>query len=175
MKLARNEMLSCMRLPSVPLTSSTWFSGYAVGTLAMRRKGLKATAYDPSANVVVLRPRITARHQAYLMKWLKAGQQMGLLDVAVASQQRLETGEDTDHVLVWVRENADPAYRLKSDGMHWVVMDELRETPLKRCRNFEEALEFIRPVLRTPPPIAADASWQSPPDNQNADQSLTAV
>ena len=71
---------------------------------------------------------------------------MGLCD---ASPYLATPGEsDTDYVLVWVRENPDPAYMVSPEGMHWQVIDCLRNERLSQHSSFEAALNFIRPVLK---------------------------
>lgn len=105
-----------------------------------------------AANVVPIRLRVTQRHRAYLYRWLKAGQRMGLHDVEIAHH----TPEGTypgGLVLIWVRESPDPAYRLMPDHMRWLVVDNLRDHALGRFSTFEAALQFIRPV--SVPEIAA--------------------
>ncbi|CUW47203.1 hypothetical protein ATCC53582_01310 [Novacetimonas hansenii] len=98
----------------------------------------------PASNVIPLRQGFLPRHYEYLMRWLEAGTCMGLCDVDVASA---EDGEGIEHVLVWVRENADPAYMIQPEGMRWVLIDQLRERRLSSYRSFEAALYAIRPVL----------------------------
>lgn len=97
-----------------------------------------------ASNVVPFRLGFLPRHYEYLMRWLQAGMCMGLCDVDVASADK---GEDIEHVLVWVRENADPAYMIRPEGMRWVLIDQLRDRRLSSYRSFEAALYAIRPVL----------------------------
>jgi hypothetical protein len=104
---------------------------------------LKASA-PPPINVVSLRTSFLPRHREYLMRWLDAGSCMGLCDADVSS--RSENGP-IEHVLVWVRENADPAYLLRPEGMNWVLIDNLRDHRLGTFHRFEAALYAIRPVL----------------------------
>jgi hypothetical protein len=96
-------------------------------------------------NVVVLRQRILANHHEVLARWLEAGRCMGLCDASVflASAGRC----DPDYVLVWVRENPDPAYMITSEGMRWRVTDCIRGEALDSHTSFEAALHYIRPVL----------------------------
>ena len=98
-----------------------------------------------ASNIVVLHPRITSRHTALLARWLDAGQRMGLCDACAFFPDRDE--RQRDYVLVWVRENPDPAYMVQSAGPVWVVTDAVRERELARLSNFTAALNFIRPVL----------------------------
>lgn len=114
----------------------------------MFRKKLAAPPADAppaSSNVTVLHPRITARHTALLARWLAAGQRMGLCDAHAYSPKRNERG--LDYVLVWVRENPDPAYMVQSHGHAWVVTDLVRQQALASQPSFAAALNFIRPVL----------------------------
>ena len=76
-------------------------------------------------------------------RWLEAGRTMGLCDAASYGPD----DEGREYVLVWVRENADPAYMISPDGRSWTVRDCVRDQPLARVASFEDALRFIRPVL----------------------------
>jgi len=96
-------------------------------------------------NVVALRQRILPRHCALLARWLEAGQRMGLCDASAFSPDRGERQQD--YVLVWVRENSDPAYMVTPEGNGWLVTDAVRRQPLAKLNSFEAALHFIRPVL----------------------------
>jgi hypothetical protein len=70
---------------------------------------------------------------------------MGLCD---ASAFFPDPGEpQRDYVLIWVRENSDPAYMVAPEGGGWLVTDALRQQPLATLSSFEAALNFIRPVL----------------------------
>lgn len=109
---------------------------------------LSLDTYD---NVVPFRLSVLPRHLALLEQWLSAGRCMGLCDASLYEPG--SEGPKTHYVLVWVRENADPAYMVVPDGARWCVTDYLRERTLARVRTFEEALQFIRPVL--PAPVAA--------------------
>jgi len=96
-------------------------------------------------NVVVLRQRLLAHHRKILARWLDAGRCMGLCD---ASAYLAGPGQiDPDYVLVWVRENPDPAYMITSEGMRWRVVDCIRGEALDSHASFEAALHYIRPVL----------------------------
>ncbi|MBS4075248.1 hypothetical protein KGY14_08585 [Ameyamaea chiangmaiensis] len=96
-----------------------------------------------SSNVVPLRLGILPRHRDYLMRWLEAGMRMGLCDADVCR----EDNRLFDMVLVWVRENADPAYGVHPEGMRWVLTDHLRDHRLGTFATFEAALQAIRPVM----------------------------
>ncbi len=100
---------------------------------------------EPAGNIVVLHPRITARHTALLARWLEAGRRMGLCDASAFFPARHE--RQRDYILVWVRENPDPAYMLQSSAGQWVVTDAVRQRELARLPSFAAALHFIRPVL----------------------------
>ncbi|GAN87015.1 hypothetical protein Gain_0039_101 [Komagataeibacter intermedius TF2] len=79
---------------------------------------------------------------------------MGLCDADITNRD--ENDEiDMDHVLVWVRENANPAYMVRPEGMGWVLIDQIRERPLATYRSFEAALHAIRPVLSCGATVAA--------------------
>jgi hypothetical protein len=88
------------------------------------------------------------RHVALLSRWLDAGRRMGLCDATVSAGDRpaSERGA-SDYVLIWVRENIDPAYLIRPDGLCWVVIDAVREEEIGRTRAFASALYLIRPVL----------------------------
>ena len=100
---------------------------------------------DTPINVVVLHPRITPRQTALLARWLEAGRRMGLCDASAFFPDRGE--RQRDYVLVWVRENPDPAYMIRFEAGNWVVTDAVRERELTRLSSFAAALHFIRPVL----------------------------
>jgi hypothetical protein len=100
----------------------------------------------PPGNVVPFRVNVLPRHLSLLQKWLAAGRRMGLCDASLCRAS--EYGPRHPYVLVWVRENADPAYMVFSEGRRWVVTDHLRQNELTRVGSFEEALHFIRPVLQ---------------------------
>ena len=102
-------------------------------------------AVHATTKIVVLHPRITSRHTALLARWLEAGRRMGLCDASAFFPDRHE--RQRDYVLVWVRENPDPAYMICSEGNAWAVIDAVRERELSRLPSFAAALHFIRPVL----------------------------
>jgi hypothetical protein len=111
----------------------------------LKRRTKRMPTFD-APNVVVLRQRLLAHHRAVLDRWLDAGRCMGLCDASayLAVPGRL----DPDYVLVWVRENPDPAYMITPEGMHWRVTDCIRGEILARHASFEAALHYIRPVLK---------------------------
>ena len=100
--------------------------------------------------MIDLQTRVLPRHVAVLMRWLEAGRCMGLCDASAIQSRRnrldgIEPG--TDYVLVWVRENPDPAYMIMPGGTYWTVSDCVRQKVLGKLNTFDEALYFIRPVL----------------------------
>ncbi|WP_459986939.1 hypothetical protein [Komagataeibacter kakiaceti] len=101
---------------------------------------------DFSNKVVSLRQGFLPRHREYLMRWLQAGACMGLCDADITSHNEHDE-PDIEHVLVWVRENANPAYMIRPEGMGWILIDQIRNHPLASYRSFEAALHAIRPVL----------------------------
>ena len=109
---------------------------------------------QPAASVICFHYRITERHRAYLMSWLKAGQRMGLHDADIAPPVPLDPKQHAGYVLIWVRENPDPAYRVVPEGRTWVVIDELRNHRLGKFPSFTGALHFIRPALGVESAIA---------------------
>ena len=115
-----------------------------------RRSRRKVAATLPS-NVFLLHQRIMPRHTALLARWLDAGRRMGLCDASAFLPSRLGASlplvGKTDYVLVWVRENIDPAYMILPEGATWLVVDAVREQHLARVGTFAAALNFIRPVL----------------------------
>jgi hypothetical protein len=100
-----------------------------------------------NSNVVSLRLRFLPRHREYLMRWLEAGMAMGLCDVDVSPRAPESSTVYLEHVVVWVRECADPAYMIRPEGMRWLVIDHLRDRKLGSFGSFEAALYCIRPVL----------------------------
>ena len=124
------------------------------GTRPRARQRRLAATLDHLANlpenVVMLRQRIMPRHTELLHRWLEAGRRMGLCDASAFSPERIGNGSEgprQDYVLVWVRENIDPAYMVMAEGIHWVVVDAVRQLTMARVASFEAALAFIRPVL----------------------------
>lgn len=108
---------------------------------SVRRQTAPESTLEPSADgkVVPLRLAVLPRHRRYLDGWVRAGARMGLCDADVG-------GDRVAEVFVWVRENADPAYVVRADGMKWVVLDHLRARRLGAFLKFEDALACIRPV-----------------------------
>ncbi|MBF0887471.1 hypothetical protein JK208_02590 [Gluconobacter sp. Dm-74] len=104
-----------------------------------------------TSNIVPLRQGLLPRHREYLLRWLEAGQRMGVFDAEIADASHdiinVDGSAPVDHVLVWVRENPDPAYMLRPQGMRWVLIDQIRDHELGSYASFELALHVIRPVL----------------------------
>jgi hypothetical protein len=111
--------------------------------------GLRGTIAEQSHteadNLIVLHPCLSPPHTALLARWLDAGRRMGLCDASAFFPDRRTRRRD--YVLVWVRENPDPAYMIQSESRHWIVTDAVRQNELARLPSFAEALHFIRPVL----------------------------
>ena len=114
-----------------------------------RRRAPSEPAELP-ANVVLLHQRIMPRHTVLLARWLEAGRRMGLCDASAFQPERPRLrgeGPRHDYILIWVRENIDPAYMVIPDGAYWMVVDAVRHQDLARLASFIDALNFIRPVL----------------------------
>jgi hypothetical protein len=99
-----------------------------------------------SATLYEFRVTLTDRHRAYVARWLAAGARMGLHDAHVSTID-LDGRTAERHVVIWVRENADPAYSVTPKGMRWQVFDCVHRHVLGMFPNLEAALNFIRPVL----------------------------
>jgi hypothetical protein len=97
-------------------------------------------------NVVSLWSRLSSSNREHLSRWIKAGRALGLIDFETIYARG---GPDRGNVqvLIWVREAADPAYRVDPNGYGWTVSDNLRGNELSRHPTFELALEAIRPVF----------------------------
>ncbi len=111
----------------------------------LKRRTIPRRRYD-GPNVVMLRQRLLPHHRAVLARWLEAGRCMGLCDASVCVARPGQV--DPDYVLVWVRENPDPAYMITPEGMDWRVSDCIRNSVLAHHTSFEAALHCIRPVLK---------------------------
>lgn len=107
------------------------------------------------SNVIPFQLEILSAHREYLSRWLNAGLPMGVCDADIFSVQQRQAGVSSDYVLIWVRETADPAYKIYSRGISWVVMDAIRENTLGQFRSFADALHMVRPVLPRPEKIVA--------------------
>ena len=109
-----------------------------------------------NSNIVSLRLCFLPRHREYLMRWLRAGASMGICDADVSPRPTPQRETVMlEHVLVWVRENADPAYMIRPEGMRWLVIDHVRNHKLGSFSSFEAALHCIRPVLSAGATVAA--------------------
>jgi hypothetical protein len=102
------------------------------------------------SNVVPFRPRLSDAHRALLAAWVKAGRRMGLHDAAIVHRTPEGATDPAGMAVIWVRENPDPAYLVRFEGVGWAVVDSLRGAVLGRFGGFAQALEFIRPVLSEP-------------------------
>ncbi|WP_254454879.1 hypothetical protein [Acetobacter estunensis] len=101
---------------------------------------------DFGSNVIPFRMGFLARHREYLARWLEAGQRMGLCSTEICIDEDAPA-TCNEVIVVWVRENASPAYLIRPDGARWLVIDALRDTTLSRESSLEMALDFIRPAL----------------------------
>ena len=113
------------------------------------------TAPCPAANVIPFRAGFLPRHREYLSRWLEAGLSMGLFDADIEMDRHAKASESVSYVLVWVRENADPAYMVRPQGNRWLLIDQLRGHSLGVYTSFEHALHTIRPVLPLSETVAA--------------------
>jgi hypothetical protein len=115
------------------------------------RRVRRSAVLDPPdlpANVVVLHQRIMPRHTELLARWLEAGRRMGLCQASAFRPTSIPAdGPRQEYVLIWVRENIDPAYLVTPESAEWVVVDAVRQQTLARLSSFAAALHFIRPVL----------------------------
>ncbi len=111
----------------------------------------EAHIISQQANVVSIWSRLSIANREHLSRWLKAGRALGLLDAETVQTGSGHGPDATDggrvHILIWVREAADAAYRVMPNGCGWTVVDNLRGNELNRHATFEEALEAIRPVF----------------------------
>lgn len=107
------------------------------------------------SNVIPFQMEILSHHREYLSRWVSAGHPMGVCDADIFSVEQRQAGVSSGYALIWVRETADPAYKIYSRGNSWVVMDAIRETVLGQFRSFADALHMVRPVLPRPEKIVA--------------------
>lgn len=101
---------------------------------------------DTTGIVIPFRQKLLPRHRRYLAQWLAASERMGILDASIEAAPD-QTDTTPSLVVVWVRENANPAYIISLNGPQWVLTDCLRENELGRYSDLSEALHTIRPVL----------------------------
>ncbi|MFT8719111.1 hypothetical protein [Acetobacter sp.] len=106
------------------------------------------------SNVIPFRMTILPRHREYLARWLEAGMRMGICDTEICIDDEATYAEN-EQVLIWVRENASPAYVIHPEGNRWTVIDALRGNVLSTQSSFELALDFVRPVLPLHGAVAA--------------------
>ncbi|MCX5615836.1 hypothetical protein NQF87_02415 [Bombella sp. TMW 2.2559] len=105
-----------------------------------------STQGSKAGTVIPFRQKLLPRHHRHLAQWLAASERMGILDASIETASE-STGTESYLVVVWVRENADPAYIISLNGPQWVLTDCLRDNELGRYRDLSEALHTIRPVL----------------------------
>lgn len=105
-----------------------------------------STRNDRTGTVIPFRQKLLPRHHRYLAQWFAASERMGILDVAIENAPE-PSAADSHLVVVWVRENANPAYVISLHGPQWVLTDCLRDNELGRYGDLSEALHTIRPVL----------------------------
>lgn len=110
-----------------------------------------SSSQQGSAIVIPFRQKLLPRHRHYLAEWLTASEPMGILDAAIETIEN----EPSPLIVIWVRENADPAYVIRLDGPQWVLVDCLRENELGRYKDLASALHTVRPVLPLPAEHAA--------------------
>ncbi|MCX5619279.1 MULTISPECIES: hypothetical protein [Bombella] len=111
------------------------------------RAATASSAQQGSAIIIPFRQKILPRHHHYLAQWLTASEPMGILDASIETMVE----EPSPLIVIWVRENADPAYLIRLEGPQWVLMDCLREHELGRYTDLSAALHTIRPVLPLSP------------------------
>ena len=93
------------------------------------------------AVVLAFRPTITDRQHAYLLRWLQAGRRMGLHDGQISITSN--AGElRTLQAVIWVRENADPAYTVTPGRTGWTVVDLVRNHRLGEFPKFRGGTGF---------------------------------
>lgn len=115
------------------------------------RAAASSSSQQGPATIIPFRQKLLPHHRRYLAHWLTASQPMGILDASIESTQ----DSPSPLIVIWVRENADPAYLIRLDGHQWVLIDCLREHELGRYKNLNMALHTIRPVLPLPEEAAA--------------------
>ena len=103
-----------------------------------------------SSNVIPLRALLLPRHHESLARWLTASAPMGVSDAEISMTSGASGPQAIEHVLIWVRESADPAYMIQPRGLRWAVIDHQRNYELGRHSSFEAALNAVRPVLPRP-------------------------
>lgn len=109
----------------------------------------------PTCKIIPFQMELLSRHREYLSRWVEAGHPMGVCDADVFSAPERQSGLSSEYVVIWVRETADPAYKIYSRGNKWVVMDAIRENQLGLFASFADALNMVRPVLPLPGKIVA--------------------
>ena len=102
-------------------------------------------AKQPSNVIVQLHQRILPRHQALLARWIDAGRVDGTVRRLGVHADRVPPSAAepglTDYVLVWVRENIDPAYMVVPDRTGWLIVDAVRQQQLARVAHVRRGIE----------------------------------
>lgn len=101
------------------------------------------------AMIIPMRQKILPRHRLLLMRWLEAGEKMGLLDAQIIPQSSHSSKNYSfyEYVVIWVRENSNPAYLIEPKGTNWCLIDALQKREIGRYQDFTTALNHIRPAL----------------------------
>ena len=85
---------------------------------------MQATARPAAiSNVVSFQPRLCEAHRALLAAWVKAGRRMGLHDAEIIHRTPEGAVDFAGMAVIWVRENPDPAYLVRFEGVGWAVVD----------------------------------------------------
>ncbi|MFT8885712.1 MAG: hypothetical protein ABF946_05845 [Acetobacter papayae] len=100
-----------------------------------------------TCQIIPFQMEILSRHTDYLSRWLDASMPMGICNADIFSTEEKQAGTSSAYVVIWVRETADPAYKVYSRGNRWIVMDAIRDNTLGSFSSFADALNMIRPVL----------------------------
>ncbi|MCT6879317.1 MAG: hypothetical protein ACRCVY_04795 [Commensalibacter sp.] len=99
------------------------------------------------SNIIPFRGCFLPYHHTYLKRWFEASVRMGICDIEV---RKGDSKISVDHILIWVRENANPAYIVRPLDHKWEVFDYIQKKRLGVYSIFEQALNSIRPVLSPP-------------------------
>ena len=100
-----------------------------------------------TCQIIPFQMEILSRHTDYLSRWLDASTPMGICNADIFTTEEKQAGTSSAYVVIWVRETADPAYKIYSRGNRWIVMDAVRDNILGSFAGFADALNMIRPVL----------------------------
>lgn len=116
---------------------------------------LRTTETPSTCKIIPFQMEILSRHREYLSRWVEAGLPMGVCDADVFGSSDREPGHSSEYIVIWVRETADPAYKIFSRGNKWILVDAIREHQLGQFASFADALNMVRPVLPLPEKIVA--------------------